>query len=224
MRPQVVERADTPPEATTGRSVRGADARAAGRGWARVSVPSLVDVGDDVAGAALARPAGRASRRARRPPGSSRARPAWCRARRGRRRSGRRARRSPARTSPGSSSAAVPRLTRRAAGGQRRGQRLVVADAAGQLDVDVELADDLGEQLAVARRGRTRRRGRRGAPTRRRRAARRGRPSSGSPYDVSLPASPCTRRTAWPSATSTAGSSTRRSVVVLVTGGTSGRG
>ena len=37
-----------------------------------------------------------------------------------------------------------------AAGGQRRGERLVVPDAAGQLDVDVELADDPGEQLAVA--------------------------------------------------------------------------
>ena len=36
-----------------------------------------------------------------------------------------------------------------AAGGQRRGQRLVVPDAAGELDVDVELADDAGQQLAV---------------------------------------------------------------------------
>ena len=37
-----------------------------------------------------------------------------------------------------------------AAGGQRRGQRLVVPDAAGQLDVDVERADHPGQQLAVA--------------------------------------------------------------------------
>src|SRR5690606_10187930 len=36
--------------------------------------------------------------------------------------------------------------------------------------------------------------------------------ASGSPYEVSEPASPWTRRTAWPSATSTAGSSTRRAV------------
>ena len=36
-----------------------------------------------------------------------------------------------------------------AAGGQRGGQRLVVADAAGELDVDVQLADDAGQQLAV---------------------------------------------------------------------------
>ena len=36
-----------------------------------------------------------------------------------------------------------------AAGGQRGRQRLVVADAAGQLDLDVERADDLGQQLAV---------------------------------------------------------------------------
>src|SRR5690606_24976414 len=35
----------------------------------------------------------------------------------------------------------------------------------------------------------------------------------GSPYEVSEPASPWTRRTAWPSATSTAGSRTRRSVM-----------
>ena len=37
-----------------------------------------------------------------------------------------------------------------AAGGQGRGERLVVADAAGELHVDVELADHPGEQLAVA--------------------------------------------------------------------------
>ena len=37
-----------------------------------------------------------------------------------------------------------------AAGGQGRGQRLVVADAAGELHVDVELADHAGQQLAVA--------------------------------------------------------------------------
>ena len=37
-----------------------------------------------------------------------------------------------------------------AAGRQRRGQRLVVADAAAHLDVDVERADDLGLQRAVA--------------------------------------------------------------------------
>src|SRR5271166_604347 len=36
-----------------------------------------------------------------------------------------------------------------AAGGQRRGQRIVVADPAGHLDPHVELADDLGEQFAV---------------------------------------------------------------------------
>jgi hypothetical protein len=33
----------------------------------------------------------------------------------------------------------------RATGGQRRRQRVVVADAAGQLDGDVQLADHLGE-------------------------------------------------------------------------------
>src|SRR5699024_1772754 len=33
--------------------------------------------------------------------------------------------------------------------------------------------------------------------------------SNGSPYDVSVPASPCTKRTAWPAATSTAGSSVK---------------
>ena len=37
----------------------------------------------------------------------------------------------------------------RAAGRQRGGQRLVVANAARQFDLDVELADDLGQQFAV---------------------------------------------------------------------------
>ena len=35
------------------------------------------------------------------------------------------------------------------AGGQRRGKGIVVADAAGHLDLHVELADDLGQQFAV---------------------------------------------------------------------------
>ena len=59
-----------------------------------------------------------------------------------------------------------------AAGGQRGGQRLVVPDAAGELDVDVERADDRGPAARGCCRGRRRRRGRPGAPTRRRRAAR----------------------------------------------------
>ena len=91
---------ETPPEATTGRSVRAQTSRSRSRfGPAQGAV--LGDVGDDVAGAAVARPAGPAPRTGRRRPGSSRARPASCRARRGRPRPGRRARRSPARTSPG---------------------------------------------------------------------------------------------------------------------------
>ena len=59
-------------------------------------------------------------------------------------------------------------------------------------------------------RGRRRRRGRPGGPTRRRRAARPAPPPAGRRSAVSVPAAPCTRRTAWPSATSTAGSRVRR--------------
>ena len=40
-------------------------------------------------------------------------------------------------------------LTRRQPVAERGLQRLVVADAAGHLDLDVERADDLGQQLAV---------------------------------------------------------------------------
>jgi hypothetical protein len=36
-----------------------------------------------------------------------------------------------------------------AAGGQRGRQRLVVADPAGQLDLNIQLADDLGQQLTI---------------------------------------------------------------------------
>ena len=97
-----------------------------------------------------------------------------------------------------------------AAGGQRGLQRGVVADAAGQLDLR-------------RRAGRRPRRAARGCSPRPNAASRSTRwihsapaccqasaASSGSPYDVSVPASPWTRRTAWPSATSTAGSSTSR--------------
>ena len=70
-------------------------------------------------------------------------------------------------------------LTRRQPVAERGLQRLVVADAAAHLDVDVERADDLGLQLAVLARGRTRRRGRRGAATRPRRPASGARPRPG---------------------------------------------
>ena len=66
--------------------------------------------------------------------------------------------------------------------------------------------DHVGEQLARWSRGRTRRRGRPGGSTRRRRAARPAPRRAGRRSAVSVPAAPCTRRTAWPSATSTAGS------------------
>ena len=44
----------------------------------------------------------------------------------------------------------MPRLTRRQPVAMRGVERGVVADAAGQLDLDVEATDDVGQQLAVA--------------------------------------------------------------------------
>ena len=49
----------------------------------------------------------------------------------------------------GSSSAAVPRLTRAQPVASARLERGVVADAAGQLDGHVQLADDVGQQLGL---------------------------------------------------------------------------
>ena len=103
----------------------------------------------------------------------------------------------------------MPRLTRAHPVASAAVERGVVADAAGQLDRDVQPADHLGEQRRGCRRGRTRRRGRRGGSTRRRRAARSARPRAGRRRTVSVPAAPWTSRTAAPSATSTAGSRTR---------------
>ena len=48
--------------------------------------------------------------------------------------------------------------------------------------------------------------------------------TTGSPYEVSEPASPWTRRTAWPSATSTAGRSSSRGAASSVTGSPRSRG
>ena len=42
-----------------------------------------------------------------------------------------------------------PEIDPRTAGGQCGRQRVVVADTAGELDLHVELADDLGQQLAI---------------------------------------------------------------------------
>ena len=138
---------ETPPDATTGRSVRAHTSRE------QIEVGALehavlVDVGDDVAGAALAVEAleglpqvaavlGPAARRER----------------------------GAADVEPDGDPVAVlgdgPRRPLRvlqrgraevdaaAAGGQRGLEGLGVADAAAQLDLEVEAADDLGEQLAV---------------------------------------------------------------------------
>ena len=72
--------------------------------------------------------------------------------------------------------------------------------------VDVEPPDHRRRAGRRWSRGRTRRRGRPGGPTRAPPACQASAASSGSPYAVSMPAAPCTSRTAWPSATSTAGS------------------
>ena len=76
--------------------------------------------------------------------------------------------------------------------------------------------DHLGQQVRRWSPGRTRRRGRPGGPTRAPSRCQASAASSGSPYAVSVPAAPCTSRTAWPSATSTAGSRVRVTVFILV--------
>ena len=96
-----------------------------------------------------------------------------------------------------------------AAGGHRRGQRLVVADAAAHLDVDVEACPRSRPAARGCGRGRTPRRGRRGGSTPPRRRCQRSAASTGSPKRFSEPATPCTSWTAWPPAMSTAGSSSR---------------
>ena len=132
----------------------------------------LGDVGDDVAGAAVARPAGPAPPTGRRRPRSSRGRRA-CRApaRPARPRSARRARRSPTRTTPG-----PPARRCRCSPGCSRWpaplQRLVVADPAGQLDLRRPAGRPPRPAARRWSRGRTRRPGRPGGSTRRRRAAR----------------------------------------------------
>ena len=126
-------RLDTPPLAMTGRSVRAQTRRSRSRFGPR-SMPSLSHVGDHVPAAAVGVEPGEASSTARRRRWSSRARPAWCRARPARPRSGRRARRWRARTQSGFSSAAVPMTTRAQPVASAAVSDGVVADPAGQLD------------------------------------------------------------------------------------------
>ena len=166
-------RLDTPPDAITGASVRSATPASSSR-LGPFSVPSLVT--SVTTNREHPSPSRRSSTAHRSPPSVSQPRP--------------RSRCSPSTIFTSSPTATLSPcsaidpgtplrvLQRRgteidpgATGGQRRGQRLVVADPARQLDGDVELADHLGEQFTVASRGRTRRRGRRGGSTRRRRAA-----------------------------------------------------
>ena len=92
----------------------------------------------------------------------------------------------------------------------RRGERVVVADAAAHLHVDVEGA---GRSWPAARgcvRARRRRRGRRGGSTPRPPAASAVPPRPGRRSASPSPATPCTSWTACPPAMSTAGSSSRR--------------
>ena len=105
-RPQVASD-ETPPLATTAASVRAQTSRSRPRfGPVQRAVP--VHVGDDVARAAVGvQPGQRLPQFAARP-ASSRGRPAWCRARRGRPRSARRARRSPRAPSPGTPAPPCP--------------------------------------------------------------------------------------------------------------------
>ena len=115
-------------------------------------------------------------------------------------------RRWPSRTQSGFSSAAVPMLTRAAAGGERGAAATRRRGCRRTARLDVELADDLGQQVAVAAAAE------RGVEVDEVDPLGAGLPASAAPPPagrrtaVSEPASPWTSRTAWPSATSTAGS------------------
>ena len=97
-----------------------------------------------------------------------------------------------------------------ASGGQGALQRLVVADAAGDLDVEPELGGDLGDDLGIVAPPEG------GVEVDQVDPLRAGvlpalAAARGSPNRCSEPARPWTSWTAWPPATSTAGSRTRRS-------------
>ena len=143
-----------PPDAMTG----------AGGGLARPSRSSstfgpaqravLAHVGDDVAGAAVARRGGRGPprgrrRRSRQPRAASRWSPVDDRARRARRRPARRASAIARAHHSGSSSAAVPRLTRAQPVASARSSEASSRMPPDSSTCDVQLADDRGEQLGV---------------------------------------------------------------------------
>ena len=172
------------------------------------SVPSLVHVGDDVAGAALGVQPGQRLAEVAAVARSSRGRPACVP-----RTSRPTAIRSPCRAITDAHPVRV--LQRRGADvdpGAAGGRARAASDSSSRMPPDSSTltssrADDLGEQRPRSTRGRTPRRGRPGGSTRRRPAARPARPPAGRRTWSPLPASPWTRRTACPSATSTAGSS-----------------
>ena len=142
-----------PPEAITGAAVAAATSRSSSR-FGPVQRAVLADVGDDVAGAAVAVQPGEglpevAAVACVQPRAASRCVAVGRSARRARRRSGRRARRSPRAHHSRVLQRGGAEVDPRAAGGERPVERGVVADAAGQLDRDVQLADDRGEQLGV---------------------------------------------------------------------------
>ena len=136
-----------PPEATTGRSVAAQTSRSSSR-FGPCEHAVLVDVGDDVAGAALGVEPGQHVVEV-----AALAGPAA------------RGQRAAADVEPDGHPVAVlgdrlgaplgllerggADVDPAAAGGHRGGERLVVADAAAHLDLDVEGADDLRLQLAV---------------------------------------------------------------------------
>ena len=196
-----------PPEATTGRSVARADV-AEQLEVRALEHAVLVDVGDDVARAALGVEPGQhvVQVAAVAGPAAGRQRPT--------------AYVEPDRDpvavlgdGPGAPLGLLERggadVDAPAAGRHRGGERLVVADAAAHLDVDVEGADDRRPAARGCARDRRRRRGRRGGSTPRRPPASAARPRPGRRRRFSEPATPCTSWTAWPPAMSTAGSSSR---------------
>ena len=201
---QVVE-LEMPPQATTGRSV-------ARRLAQQVQVRALqhavlVDVGDHVARATLRVEPGQHLVQVAALTGPAAGGQRSGRARRARRPPGRRGRDGRAHQT-GVLERGGADVDAAAAGADRRGQRRVVADAAAHLHVDVEPAHDLGLQLAVV------------AATERRvevdqvdplrpASCQRSAAATGSPNRSPEPATPCTSCTAWPSAMSTAGSSSR---------------
>src|SRR3954447_9277845 len=204
-------RPETPPLATTGRSVRRQTSRSSSTLGPR-SMPSLTT------SVTTYRAQPSASRRAR---ASQRSPPSWVHPRAASvvpRTSRPTAIRSPnsaiaERVQSGSSRAAVPRLTRAqpVARAVRRLASSRMPPESSTRTSRVRTTPARSSRLEPRPKAASRStRWIHSAPARAQaRAA-----ASGSPYDVSLPTSPWTRRTAWPSATSTAGSSCRRGASV----------